>query len=236
MLSLLMISNFALLWAFVDCLILETPEDVTVYGGEPATLKCRVDIGGVKWLKDGLIIIDEDEDDIIFLQDGSIFFLSTQLSDTGLYNCENIREGVKIMTSRPAALIVIDKGDSEEIPTSTHINDLETKSDFAINAKVINDKIPPLVYIVAMVIVGIMTVIVIAAAILIFKRVIEERREESQMKYKNCEQTLKWHMNPWDGQHTSFSDIKRQCEPIIGPYASVDISEQYYLSRPLNLI
>ena len=140
------------------------------------------------------------------------------------------------MTSWPAALIVIDNGDSEENPTSTHNNDLEIKSHFAINAEVINDKIPPLVYIVAMVIVGIMTVIIIAASILIFKRVIEERQEESQIKYHDCEQTLRWQVNPWEGQHTSFSDIKRQCEPIIGPYASVDISEQYYSSRPLNLL
>ena len=95
------------------------------------------------------------------------------------------------MTSRPAALIVIDNGDSEEIPTSTHNNYLQIKSDFTINAKVINDEIPPLVYIFAMVIVGIMTVIITAAAMLIFKRVIEERREESHIrtKVRDCENT-----------------------------------------------
>ena len=217
---------------------METPEDVTVFSGEPATLKCRVDIGEVKWLKDGLTIIDEDEDGIVFLDDGSLLFLSTKLSYTGLYKCENMREGVNIMTSRPAALIVIDNGDSEEIPTSTHNNYLEIKSDFTINAEVITDKIPPLVYIVAMVIIGIMTVIIIAAAILIFKRFIEERQEESQIraKFQDCENTLGMQVNPWNSQHTSFSDIKIQCESIIGPYASVDISDQYYSNRRFNLL
>ena len=43
---------FALLFLLVDCLIFETPEDV-VFSGEPATLKCPVDIGEVRWLKDG---------------------------------------------------------------------------------------------------------------------------------------------------------------------------------------
>ena len=54
--------------------ILEDPEDVTVVIGAPATLTCRVDIGYVKWFKDGVEMNIEDDEEtskILEKKDGS---------------------------------------------------------------------------------------------------------------------------------------------------------------------
>ena len=67
------------MWCIISvsmCSILESPEDITVVIGDPATLICRVDSGDVKWFKDGMEMNIDDDEEISVLPDGSLFFLS----------------------------------------------------------------------------------------------------------------------------------------------------------------
>ena len=68
--------------------IMEYPEYVTVVKGDPASLICRVDTGDVKWFNDGVDIDLYDEQEIFLLPGGSLFFLSSGIIETALYNCE----------------------------------------------------------------------------------------------------------------------------------------------------
>ena len=165
--------------------ILEQPEDVTVLQGDPATLNCRISEGEVHWFKDGLRIKLEAKKNVVLLPDGSLFFLTTRNSDTGLYHCGDKKERV---VSHPAALIV---GTEEEgiIPTVMDNEDMEDGiSDISIEIQDIpadvseKQEVVPLevmteqdlsssVYIISMVVVAILTIIIILGAALIFNKI-----------------------------------------------------------------
>ena len=164
--------------------ILEHPDDVTAVMGDPATLVCRVDTGDVRWFKDGVEMNIKDDEEVLKLPDGSLFFLSSRVRDTALYNCGNIGRDGEILMSHPAALIVNDESfevflDKEEttikdVPqelTGDKITEVETKSPNKIHAEVIPDDLPPTVYIISMIIVGAMTVLIIAGAAIIFRKI-----------------------------------------------------------------
>ena len=175
--------------------ILEHPEDVTVLSGEPASLQCRAS-GEVTWYKDGLRMRTEDRRDIVSLPDGSLFFLTTSETDTGLYHCGSEDSGV---FSFPAALIV---GTAEEgiIPSDNHhdstsnsnYNDNHDDSDDDISdisiqiqdipAEDVNTEILPLetaesqdlpnsIYIISMAVVAVLTIVIIIGAALIFNKI-----------------------------------------------------------------
>ena len=101
--------------------VLEHPHDVTVVMGDPATLVCRVDTGDVRWFKDGVEMEIEDDEQIFLLPDGSLFFLSSRIGDTALYNCGVVGIDGETVISDPAALIVTDESEItffEDIDTS----------------------------------------------------------------------------------------------------------------------
>ena len=163
--------------------ILEHPEDVTVLSGEPASLQCRAS-GEVTWYKDGIRMRTEDRRDIVSLPDGSLFFLTTSETDTGLYHCGSEATGV---FSFPAALIV---GTAEEgiIPSDNHHDDSDDDdSDISIQiqdipAEDVNTEILPLetaesqdlpnsIYIISMAVVAVLTIVIIIGAALIFNKI-----------------------------------------------------------------
>jgi len=177
-----MLQLLLLVVSFVNCArILEHPEDVTVLLGEPATLQCRVSDGDVAWYKDGLKMRLNANRNVVLLPDGSLFFLTTKNSDTGLYHCATEDEAI----SYPAALIV---GTEEEgiIPTDTAEEDIIDVSDISIEIQDIptdqDQEIIPLevmtdaelsgsIYIISMVIVAILTIVIIIGAALIFNKI-----------------------------------------------------------------
>ena len=167
--------------------VIEHPEDVTVLMGDPATLICRVDTGGVKWFKNGVEMKIEDEEEIFLLPDGSLFFLSPKAGDTALYNCGVDAEDGNTHLSDPAALIVshsIDthKQDDDDSKVNRNIDfkdealkqddeDIKASRDIKYKEEVLkpihvevinNDEVPPIVYIISMVIVGAITIIIIS--------------------------------------------------------------------------
>merc|ERR1712079_92058 len=48
-----------------------------------------------------------DNEEIFILPDGSLFFLSSRLEDTALYNCGYKEKNGNIVTSRPGAITVV---------------------------------------------------------------------------------------------------------------------------------
>ncbi len=91
--------------------IVESPVDLSVPRGSPATLNCRA-VGTpeptITWLRDGAPVVPEG-DHIVQLPGGSLFFLRTvqnpRSQDSGLYTCRATnREGA--VESRPARLTV----------------------------------------------------------------------------------------------------------------------------------
>merc|ERR1712102_167578 len=120
---------------------------------------------------------------VVLLPDGSLFFLTTKNSDTGLYHCATDDQEV---ISYPAALIV---GTEEEgiIPTDTAEEDVIDVSDISIEIQDIpadrdHEEIIPLevmtdaelsssIYIISMVIVAILTIVIIIGAALIFNKI-----------------------------------------------------------------
>ena len=169
------------------CSILESPEDITVVIGDPATLICRVDSGDVKWFKDGMEMNIDDDEEIFILPDGSLFFLSPRLEDTALYNCGYEEDDGDIVTSRPAAIIVVTERDdtnievenisdnySQENKRETDISATEEDKSTErnkIHVEYLEEEIPRKVYIISMIIVGAMTVIIIAGAAIIFRKI-----------------------------------------------------------------
>jgi len=135
----------------------------------------------------------DDEEEIFLLSDGSLFFLSSKLRDTALYNCEN--EGIM---SKPAALIVDNKRKFEEVKTlkldedntlkfdedktlmfdedkpkfkvevKTEVNEGTTEK---IHVEVIKDEISSMVYIISIAIVFAMTILILAGAAFIFTKI-----------------------------------------------------------------
>ena len=168
--------------------ILEHPEDVTVFQGDPATLQCRVSEGEVTWFKDGLKMRLHNNKNMVLFPDGSLFFLTTRNSDTGLYHCEAY-DGTE---SFPAALIVgtkeegiiptpieeeEDEEDTDEADNNTdiriQIEDIPQKvENEALPLEVIsNHELPNSVYIVSMIVVAILTLVIIIGAALIFHKI-----------------------------------------------------------------
>ena len=169
--------------------IIESPEDVTVLRGDPATLTCRMsDDDLVTWYKDGIRIRLETKKNVVQLPDGSLFFLTTRNTDTGLYHCGDIEERV---VSPPAALIV---GTEEEgiIPTvieeeedanDQHISDITIDiQDIPADTVSEDQEVLPMevmkeeelsstIYVIAMVVVAILTIIIILGAALIFTKI-----------------------------------------------------------------
>ena len=172
--------------------ILEHPDDVTAVIGDPATLVCRVGTGDVRWFKDGVEMNTKDDEEVFQLPDGSLFFLSSRVGDTALYNCGNIGRDGEILMSHLAALIVNDESfevflDKEETTikdgaqelTGVKITEVETKNPNRIHAEVIPEDIPPTLYIISMILVGAMTVLIIAGAAIIFRKIKNLPREHN---------------------------------------------------------
>jgi hypothetical protein len=219
--------------------VIEHPEDVTVVMGDPATLICRVDTGFVKWFKDGVEMKIEDEEEIFVLPDGSLFFLSPKAGDTALYNCGIYGEDGNTNFSDPAALIVanttdpLKQGDDE---ISVNIN-VEFKEEALkpIHVEVINDEVPPTVYIISMVIVGAITIMIIAGAAIIFTKIKQMPRKngpeagdrywQTPMMYSN--KTLDvidsgWRngsRSPWDLYSGSVHHYARPIDIFGGGYS-----------------
>ena len=85
--------------------ILESPQQVKVEPGSPATLHCRTSNSAkILWYKDGTVVGTEGNDRMI-LPDGSLFFLSTESEDSGSYHCA-VHLGSKIYKSENACLTV----------------------------------------------------------------------------------------------------------------------------------
>ena len=176
-------------------LIIESPEDLTVVIGDPATLICRVDNRDVKWFKDGMEMNIDDDKEIVVLPDGSLFFLSPRLEDTALYNCGYEEDDGEIVTSRPAAIIVVTERDDTnmEVENISEIYSQENKRDTDISAtkgnkstkrhkihvEYLEEEIPRKVYIISMIIVGGMTVVIIAGAAVIFRKIKNLPSEQS---------------------------------------------------------
>ena len=211
-------------------LILESPEDITVVIGDPATLICRVDSGDVKWFKDGMEMNIDDDEEIFILPDGSLFFLSPRLEDTALYNCGYEEDDGDIVTSRPAAIIVVTERDdtdievenikdnfSQENERETDISATEENKSTErkkIHVEYLEEEIPRNVYIISMIIVGVITVVVIAGSAVIFRKIKNMRSEQSPEDPKVPD--LEWNTpimsrtnlvdysnNTWDKQHQS---------------------------------
>ena len=168
---------FLLLAAAQGGEILEPPTDVTVIEGAPASLTCRVDLGPVSWYKDGLQIHRDTER--VVLPDGSLFFLTTKNSDTGLYHCQT-QDGA---ISYPAALIVgtEEEGivptvteDMEDSPEPGHLPHIEMElEDLSLSSvEVVEDQeVPGSVYIISMTVVALLTILIILGAALIFSKI-----------------------------------------------------------------
>ena len=70
--------------------ILEYPGSAAVSQWSPATLSCRTSAStdGIICYKDGSVVgIEDYKDKIIILPDGSLFFLTTEVTDTRNYHC-----------------------------------------------------------------------------------------------------------------------------------------------------
>ena len=84
-----MISKISLIFhvsVVISKVITEPPHSVEVLQGSPVTLDCRTSISadGIIWYKDGSVVRTEDDQDRFFiLPNGSLFFLSTEVTDSG---------------------------------------------------------------------------------------------------------------------------------------------------------
>ena len=176
--------------------ILESPEDITVVIGDPATLICRVDNEDVKWFKDGMEMNIDDDEEIFILPDGSLFFLSPRLEDTALYNCGYEEDDGDIVSSRPAAIIVVTDRDFNMNIKVEYITDnyfeinlskikLNEAKEYKsperniIYSEYLEEDIPRKVYIISMIIVGTMTVVIIAGAAFTFRKIKDLLREQT---------------------------------------------------------
>ena len=180
--------------------ILEPPSDVTVIEGAPASLTCRVDIGEVSWYKDGLEIHRDTER--VLLPDGSLFFLTTKNSDTGLYHCQT-QDG---LTSYPAALIVgtEDEGivptvtgedeeeEEEEKKKTMGLPDIDIEiedtpfTDLSLSSMEVleDEEVSSSVYIISMIVVALLTIVIILGAALIFSKI---KRVNSNLNTSDCQ-------------------------------------------------
>merc|ERR1711892_1047658 len=77
----------------ISKVIIEPTHSVEVLAGSPVTLDCRTSISadGIIWYKDGSVIgTEDDQDRFLILPDGTLFFLSTEVTDSGDYHCNVI--------------------------------------------------------------------------------------------------------------------------------------------------
>merc|ERR1711892_1425929 len=91
--------------------IIEPPHSVGVLQGSPVTLDCRTSISadGIIWYKDGSVVGTEDvQDRFLILPDGSLFFLSTEVKDSGNYHC-NVVTWNGVEESKTAKLTVTEQ-------------------------------------------------------------------------------------------------------------------------------
>ena len=108
--------------------ILESPEPVLVEQGLPATMQCRTSSPSavVTWYKDGAILSQEDGR-CLLLPDGSLFFLTTVLADSGDYHCAVTARNIMARSASARLSVVTDqeerdslenkKDTDEEVPT-----------------------------------------------------------------------------------------------------------------------
>jgi len=95
-------------------LILESPQSSTVMTGSPVSLSCRLDSSHslhILWYKDGAQLDTRNSlHRLLTLPDGSLFFLSSEASDSGLYQCEVRDDQDQIVeVSQEADLSVLDE-------------------------------------------------------------------------------------------------------------------------------
>jgi len=174
--------------------------------GDPATLICRVDGGDVKWFKNGMEINIDDDEEIFILPDGSLFFLSSRLEDTALYNCGYKEKNGNIVTSRPAAIIVVKENDDTNVELENvsdgffekeahKTDENKTVNGKKIHVEYLEEDIPRKVYIISMIIVGAITVVIIAGAAVIFMKIknlsMEQNSEDPNINNKELQKLVK---------------------------------------------
>ena len=96
-------------------LILESPQSRSLVRGSPVSLSCRLDSSELQivWYKDGLQLDTRNSlHRLLTLPDGSLFFLSSETSDSGVYQCQvrNSQNEV-VEVSKEATLTVLTEDD-----------------------------------------------------------------------------------------------------------------------------
>merc|ERR1712131_326915 len=76
----------------MSSIIIESPHSTKVTEGSPISLSCRIDSDysdyQIRWYKDGRQIDTQNPlHRILTLPDGTLFFLSSEVEDTGKYYC-----------------------------------------------------------------------------------------------------------------------------------------------------
>jgi len=105
----------------VSSALLESPVDTIVSVGSPASLWCRSTEGVeavYSWYKDSHLVSGSPTR--LLLPDGSLFFLTTSVSDTGLYSC-SISDSQGVHSSLAATLTVMDMETQQEMETETEV-------------------------------------------------------------------------------------------------------------------
>jgi len=108
--------------------IIESPQSTRVSEGSPVTLSCRInqDLGKyhIEWYKNGQIFNTENSlHRLLTLPDGSLFFLSSEVSDSGKYHCVVLDEGGEdVEISYDAVVNVLSEDDYYDYQDN-HINE-----------------------------------------------------------------------------------------------------------------
>jgi len=100
-------------------LIVESPQSSQVMLGSPVSLPCRLDSSRrvkIVWYKDGGPLDTRNSlHRLLTLPDGSLFFLSAEVADSGEYQCQVRDEGEQVVElSHPATLTVITEEEEQE--------------------------------------------------------------------------------------------------------------------------
>jgi len=125
--SLLLITAVTLEVALTS-VIIESPQSTRVSEGAPVTLSCRINPDfrryQVEWYKNGHVFNTENSlHRLLKLPDGSLFFLSSEVSDSGKYHCVVLDENHEdIEISYDAVVTVLSEDDYYDYHDS-RIND-----------------------------------------------------------------------------------------------------------------
>ena len=110
-------------------LIVESPQSTQVMLGSPVSLPCRLDSSlrvKIVWYKDGGPLDTRNSlHRLLTLPDGSLFFLSSEVADSGEYQCQVRDQGEQVLElSRPATLTVLREGQEEQEQEQEHHSEL----------------------------------------------------------------------------------------------------------------